>query len=169
MKLFTEKLPTLKALYMNQVRTTLSAEEEIVDGLEKMQDAATDSQLQDAFRSHLQESKVHVTRLQHILNRHTNHEADEIRCKTISSLIHEGDDLIRECRGTIRDVALIVAAQRSEHYEMATYGALRNLARVLEFTGDAEAFDQTLHEEEHADHLLTSISNRLNLEAMRAA
>lgn len=166
MKLLIEKIQNLRGLYINQARMLLAAEEEILDGLEQMRDAATDTQLQETFQSHRQETKVHVTRLERILQ-HTAGEADRVKCKAVSSLIEEGNDLIKECDGTLRDVALIAAAQRIEHYEMAAYGALRNFAQVLELSGDAEALDQTLQEEGHADNLLSGISDRLNREAMR--
>lgn len=165
MKLLIEKIQNLRTLYIDQARVLLSAEQQIVDGLEKMADAATDEQLQQAFQSHRQESKVHITRLERILN-HTAGDADEKKCKAVSSLIGEGNELIQECDGTLRDVALIAAAQRIEHYEIAAYGALRNFAQMLGLTGDAEALDQTLHEEGDADDLLTGISDRLNHAAM---
>ena len=166
MKLLIERLQNLRDLYVNQVRTLLSAEEQLGRALETMQDVATDTQLQQAFLSHRQETRVHATRLKHILN-HTAGGADEVKCGSIAALIKEGEQFIQECDGTLRDVALIAAAQRMEHYEIAAYGALRNLARALELTGEAESLDQTLDEEKHADHLLTGISDRLNASAMQ--
>jgi ferritin-like metal-binding protein YciE len=168
MKLLIEKIQNLKALYIDQVRTMLSAEEQIVDGLEKMEQAATDTELQEAFRLHRQETKVHITRLERILN-HTAGDADERKCKVVASMTQEGEELVQECDGTLRDVALIAAVQRVEHYEMAVYGALRNFALVLQFASDAEVLDQTLQEEGHADQELTGISERLNHKAMTPA
>ncbi|HEY1647864.1 MAG TPA: DUF892 family protein [Terracidiphilus sp.] len=166
MKLLIEKIINLRGLYINQTRMLLSAEEAIVKGLDKMQDAATDIQLQQAFQSHRQESQVQITRLQRILN-HTTGDVDEVQCESIKALIKEGELIIQECDGTLRDVALIAAAQRIEHYEIAAYGALRSFAQILDLPGDAEALDQTLQEEGHADNLLTGISDRLNQEALR--
>ncbi|HZP07485.1 MAG TPA: DUF892 family protein [Terracidiphilus sp.] len=166
MKLLIEKLQNLRDLYINQVRTLLSAEEQLDKALETMREVATDTQLQQAFLSHKQETKVHATRLRHILNE-TAGGVDEEKCGSIAALIKEGEQLIQQCDGTLRDVALIAAAQRIEHYEIAAYGALRNLAQALELTGEAETLDQTLDEEKHADHLLTSISDRLNAAAMQ--
>jgi ferritin-like metal-binding protein YciE len=164
MKLLIEKAQNLMQLYINQVRMLLSAEEQILKGLEKMRDAATDIQLQEAFQSHRQETKVHVTRLKNILT-HTAGEVDDTKCKTIAALIHEGEELIHECDGTLRDVALIAAAQRIEHYEIAAYGALRSFAKCLDLEGEAEDLNQTLQEEGHADQLLSGISDRLNAQA----
>jgi ferritin-like metal-binding protein YciE len=161
MKLLIEKVQNLRSLYIDQARVLLWTEEQIVDGLDKMADAATDEQLQRAFQSHREESRVHITRLERILN-HTAGEAAEKKCKAISGLIAEGKELIQECDGTLRDVALITAAQRIEHYEIAAYGALRNFAQTLGLEGDAEALNQTLQEEGDADQLLTGISDRLN-------
>jgi ferritin-like metal-binding protein YciE len=166
MRLLIEKIQNLRSFYIHEVRMLLSAEEQIVAGLEKMEEAATDVQLQQAFRSHRQESQVHAMRLERILN-HTAGDTDERKCKAVTGLIKEGDEVIQECDGTLRDVALIAVAQRIEHYEMAAYGALRNFARVIELAGDAEELDQTLHEEAHADALLTNISDRLNSEALK--
>lgn len=166
MKLLIEKVHNLRLFYIRQVRMLLSAEEQLIDGLEKMREAATDTQLQQAFHSHRQETKVHVTRLEHLLN-HTAGDTDDVKCGAIAAMIREAEEVIQESDGTLRDVGLIAAAQRVEHYEMAAYGALRNFAQVLELAGDAEALDQTLQEEGHADHLLTGISDRINREAMK--
>ncbi|HEY1768588.1 MAG TPA: DUF892 family protein [Terracidiphilus sp.] len=164
--MLVEKIVNLRELYINQARMLLSAEEAIVKGLEKMQGAATDTQLQQIFQSHRQESQAQITRLQRILN-HTTGDVDEVKCESIKALIKEGDLIIQESDGTVRDVALIAAAQRIEHYEIATYGALRSFARTLDLPGDAEALNQTLEEEAHADNLLTDLSDRLNQEALR--
>jgi ferritin-like metal-binding protein YciE len=166
MRILIEKIQNLRGLYISQARMLLSAEEKILDGLEKMQRAATDTQLQDAFQSHRQESEIHVARLESILN-HTTGKADEGKCKVIESLARECDDAVQECDGTLRDVALIATAQRIEHFEIASYGTLRNFAQVLELTGEAEAIEQTLREEEHADKLLTEIADRLNRAAAK--
>lgn len=168
MKLVIEKVPDLQALYIRQLRLLLSAEEQIVRGLPNMMEAAVDTQLRQAFQSHLQETEVHVTRLRSILEVITG-EAEPIKCKVLSALIDEADDQVQSCsHDSVRDAALISGAQRIEHYEIATYGAVRHFAQVLGRTSDAEVLDQTIHEEGHADHLLTSIAERVNPAAQRA-
>jgi ferritin-like metal-binding protein YciE len=169
MKLFSEKLPDLQALYVKQIRKLLSAEEILLPGLQRMAEAATDAQLKQAFRSHLQESEWHATRLRGILNRVAG-EADPLKCTVAGDLLAEAEDLIQDSEHeAVRDAALIAAAQRVEHYEIAAYGAVRHFARVLGFEEDADALHQTIQEEGHADHLLTEIAERINPSARKAA
>jgi ferritin-like metal-binding protein YciE len=143
-----------------------SAEEQMIRSLEKMQGAATDIRLQQVFQSHHQETETHADRLRRVLL-HTGGGIDEVKCKAASGLIQEEKDLIEECDSTVRDVALIGAAQRIEHYGIAMYGALRNFAQALDFTGDAEVFDRILHEQVHANRVLKEISDPINHEAMK--
>jgi ferritin-like metal-binding protein YciE len=169
MKLFSANLDSLRDLYHNQLRMLLSTEQQIVDALPTMIEKATDPQLIQAFQSHLQETRVHVTRLQDIL-RQENREVDAIKCKVLSALVTEAEDMIKDATDlTVRDVALIAAAQRVEHYEIASYGAVRRWAQILGRQGQAALLDQTIKEEGHADHLLTSIADRVNVEADKAA
>jgi len=168
MKLVIEKLPDLRALYVRQLRLLLSAEEQIVRGLPIMIETAMDTQLKQAFQSHLQETEVHVTRLRSILETLAG-EAEPIRCKVLASLVEETEDQVQSCsHQAVRDAALIAGAQRIEHYEIAAYGALRHFAHVLGRTTDVETLNQTIHEEGHADHLLTSIAERVNPAAQQA-
>jgi ferritin-like metal-binding protein YciE len=107
--------------------------------------------------------------LQDIL-RQENREVDAIKCKALAALVTEAQDMVKDATdSTVRDVALIAAAQRVEHYEIATYGAVRRWAQILGRERQAALLDQTIQEEGHADHLLTSISERVNLEADKAA
>jgi ferritin-like metal-binding protein YciE len=169
MKLFSADLDSLRDLYRNQLRMLLSTEQQITEALPTMIEKATDVQLKQAFQSHLQETRVHVTRLQNIL-REELREAEPIKCKVLSALVSEAEDMIKDASDvTVRDVALIAAAQRVEHYEIASYGAVRRWAQILGEAEQAALLDQTIQEEGHADHLLTSISDRVNVEADKAA
>jgi ferritin-like metal-binding protein YciE len=169
MKLLIEKVLNLRTYYIKQVRMILAAEEETVKGLETLRDAASDVQLREAFQSHREETKVHITRLKRNLS-HTAGETDELKCKSISALIQEAAGVIEETDpGPLRDAALIAAAQRVEHYEIAAYGALRSFAQALQLPGEVETLDLTLQEEARADELLSSISDRLNHEALKLA
>jgi ferritin-like metal-binding protein YciE len=169
MKLFSADLDSLRDLYHNQLRMLVSTEQQIIDALPTMLEKATDVQLKQAFQSHLQETKVHVTRLQNIL-REENHEADAIKCKVLSALVSEAEDMIKDATDlTVRDVALIAAAQRIEHYEIASYGTVRRWAEILGEAEQAALLDKTVQEEGHADQLLTSIAERVNVEADKAA
>lgn len=169
MKLFSADLDSLRDLYRNQLRMLLSTEQQITEALPTMIEKATDVQLKQAFQSHLQETRVHVNRLQNIL-REELREAEPIKCKVLSALVSEAEDMIKDASDvTVRDVALIAAAQRVEHYEIASYGAVRRWAQILGEAEQAALLDQTIQEEGHADHLLTSIADRVNVEADKAA
>ena len=171
MKIVSENFRDLRALYVNQLRLLLSAEEQIVRALPDMMNAATDEQLSQAFRSHYQETDVHVKRLEELLaNIKTVDPAvtsiSPIRCKAVHALIAESEDMMQDARDAfVKDAALIAAAQRVEHYEIAAYGAVRQFAWVLGESAAAEVLDKTIKEEGHADHLLTSIAERINVDA----
>jgi len=162
-------LETLRELYHNQLRMLLSTEQQIVEALPKMMEKATDTQLKQAFRSHLQETNVHVTRIQDILREETQDVKAET-CKVLKALVTEAEDMIKDAKDVaVRDAALIAAAQRVEHYEIASYGAVRQWAITLGKNDQASVLDQTIKEEGHADHLLTQIASRINFEADKAA
>jgi ferritin-like metal-binding protein YciE len=174
MKWLSEDFQNLRDLWTNQLRTLLSAEEQIVRALPDMITHASDAQLRQAFQSHLQESETHIKRLEQILaeQKRTDSGLDNTRpakCKTIAAMKAEAEDLFVDARDAwVRDVALIAAAQRVEHYEIASYGSVRQWARLLGETHAAELLDQTAKEEGHADHLLTEISERVNPKAKAA-
>lgn len=169
MKMFSANIDNLRKLYINQLQTLLSTEQQITEALPKMIDKATDAQLKQAFQSHLQETQVHVTRLEQILNQATG-EAKAVKCKVTAALISAAEDMVKDAADdAVRDAALISAGQRVEHYEIATYGAVRRWAQLLGQTAHAELLDKTIKEEGHADHLLTEISERVNPYAQKAA
>lgn len=175
MKWISEDFKNLSELFVNQLRVMLSAEEQIVRELPNLVIRATDAELQQAFRKHLEESEEHIRRLEKILGeeKSKNPAADAIgpvKCKSMASLGTEAEEMILDARDEwVRDAALIAAAQRVEHYEIAAYGALRQWARLLGEHHMADLLDMTLKEEGHADHLLSSIAERVNPKAKRAA
>jgi ferritin-like metal-binding protein YciE len=169
MKFFSANLETLRELYINQIRMLVSTEQQITEALPKMIEKATDTQLKQAFQSHLQETRVHVTRLQQILQAEKQ-DTEPLKCKVLAALVSEAEDMIKDATDTsVRDAALIAAAQRVEHYEIAVYGAVRQWARILGRNGQVELLDQTIKEEGHADKLLTSIADHVNVDADKAA
>ena len=169
MKILSEKLPNLEALYVKQLRILLSAEELIIRGLPRMAETATDQELKQAFRSHLEETEKQASRLKEILGTLPG-DHDPLKCKTVSALIDEAEDMIEDAdHENVRDAALIAAAQRIEHYEIAAYGAVRHFARVLQRGNDVDLLSQTIEEEGNADHLLTKIAERVNPTARKAA
>ena len=169
MKVFSANLDNLRKLYINQLQMLFSAEEQITEALPKMIEKSTDTQLKQAFQSHLQETEVHVQRLEQILNQASG-EARAVKCKVMAALAAEGEDAVKDAADdAVRDAALISAGQRVEHYEIAVYGAVRRWAQLLGETSHVELLDKTIKEEGHADHLLTVISERVNPYAQKAA
>jgi ferritin-like metal-binding protein YciE len=174
MKWLSEDFKNLHELWVNQLRVLLSAEEQTVRALPNMAVHASDEQLRQAFDSHLRETELHIKRLEEILaeqkNAHSGvDETGPSKCKAIAALKAEAEDIIQDARDAwVRDAALIAAAQRVEHYEIAAYGTVRQWAWVLGETKAAELLNQTAKEEGDADHLLTSIAERVNPRAKAA-
>jgi ferritin-like metal-binding protein YciE len=169
MKFFSANLDNLRKLYINQLQMLVSTEEQITEALPKMIEKATDPQLKQAFSSHLQETRAQLARVQQILNQATG-EAKSVKCKALAALVTEAEDMIKDASDeSVRDAALISAAQRVEHYEIAVYGTVRYFAQLLGENSHASLLEQTLDEEKHADQLLTGIADRVNPSAQRAA
>ena len=166
MGLFSADVNDLRALYVEGLRKALSSEKQIVEkGLPTMISAATNRELVDAFRTHLEESKVHVARLERILNAATG-EADDATCKATSTLIAEGSSEASDAKNdAVRDVSLIASGNKIEHHEIAVYGTLRTWAGILGENEAAGMLKQTLDEEKNADALLTELSAQINIEA----
>ncbi len=149
---------TLKDLYINQLRDLYSAETQLIDALPKMASAASTAGLKQAFQDHLQETRNQKQRLEQIFSAIGTSPQGET-CKAMEGLIKEGEEAI-QLHGDpiVRDAALIAAAQRVEHYEMAGYGTVRTFANELGY-GDAKSLLQrTLDEEGDANKKLTSIA-----------
>ena len=174
MKWLSEDFQNLRELYVNQLRVLLSAEEQIVRALPNMINRANDMQLQQAFQTHLNETEEHIRRLEQILagEKAANPKVtsvDPLKCRAISTLVDEADDFVLDARlAWVRDAALIAQAQRIEHYEIASYGTVRQWAVLLGDMQAADLLDKTAKEEGHADHLLSSIAERVNPKAKAA-
>ena len=169
MKFIVEQLKNLRELYLNQLQMLLSAEEQIAIASHHMVASAHDQELTDALAAHKEETEKHVQRLQQILNAATG-SARLIKCKAVQALIGEMEDMLQDARNeTVRDVALIAAAQRVEHFEIAAYGAVRRFAQILGDNAAAALLTQTIEEEGNADHTLSAIAERLNFDAKQAA
>ncbi|MGC1421894.1 MAG: ferritin-like domain-containing protein [Terracidiphilus sp.] len=157
--------PNLRELYTAQLRYLLSAENQIVDGLPKMIDHAQETQLRQAFQSHLQETRNHVTRLQRLLGDLMNDFSDK-KDSVLAAIISSGENITKESDpGAVRDAGLIASAQKIEHYEIASYGSARDWAEQLGLREHAQILQETLNEEKHADKLLTEISHTANATA----
>ena len=155
----------LRSLYTGQLQYLLSTENQIVKGLESMIDHAQDTQLKQAFQSHKQETEVQVQRLEKLISDLTG-DSDDKKDPIVTALISSGVNIVRESsEGPVRDAGLLATAQKIEHYEIASYGAAKAWAKILGLTEHEALLEKTLEEEKHADHLLTTISQRENVEA----
>jgi len=169
MALFSKlEFGSLKDLLINQLEDLYDAEKRLTDALPKMAEAASSPQLRNAFTTHLQQTKDHVSRLD-LAFRHLGHTPGHETCQAMKGLISEGDEVI-SAKGdsSVKDAALIAAAQRVEHYEMAGYGSARTFAQRLGLTDVAQLLQTTLNEEGEADKLLTQIAEQhVNVQAAR--
>lgn len=155
----------LKELYIDELRDLYDAENQLLKALLKMAKAATSEELRSGFEEHLEQTQEHVSRLEQIFS-----ELDEKptgkKCKGMQGLISEGKEMMEEdFEGALMDAALISAAQRVEHYEIAAYGTVRTYAKIL---GEEEAvslLEETLEEEKETDQKLTEIAETINFEA----
>ena len=157
---------TLRDLFISELKDTYDAEHRLTKALSKWTSAASSEALVSAFEVHLEQTEVHIERLDRVFKLFDVTPTRKT-CKAMLGLLAEGEDLMQE-HGVegMRDAALIAAAQKVEHYEMATYGCLRTWAQVM---GEQEALillQQTLDEEGATDQSLTRIALTLNSEAL---
>ena len=148
----------LRDLFVNQLEDIYDAEKRLTEALPKMADASYSDELKQAFLTHLNETRGHVSRLEDIFHS-LGIEPKRETCPAMKGLIKEGSDMIdADGDPAVKDAALIAAAQRVEHYEMAVYGTLRSFANHLGFADVARTLQETLDEEGNADKLLTEIA-----------
>lgn len=151
-------LGSLNDVLQEQIEDLYSAETQLVQALPKVAAAAHSDELQKAFNEHLEETRGHVQRLEEIMSELGSTSSSK-HCKGMAGLIAEGDEIIGETGDpAAKDAALIAAAQRIEHYEIASYGTARTLASELGLDSASDLLDQTLDEEANADKLLTKIA-----------
>ena len=152
-------LNSLKDVLQEQLEDLYSAETQLVTALPKMEQAATHDELKTAFKEHLEETKGHVKRVEEALGELGYSGTPTEECKGMKGLITEGEEVIEmEGDPTAKDATIIAAAQRVEHYEIAAWGTVRQLAKECGYDGITELADQTLDEESQADKLLTKIA-----------
>jgi ferritin-like metal-binding protein YciE len=161
-----EKTP-LYDFFLSGLKDILYAENKLVEALQEMEQAATTEELKDAFEDHYLLTKKHVSRLKKIFEKLGEKEESK-ECKAMDGLIEEAREIIKSTEegSATRDVALIIAAQKVEHYEIATYGGLAQIAITLGFDKVADILEKTLQEEEETDDTLTYIAeSHINPEA----
>ncbi len=162
-----EKTSSLKKFFTDALKDIYYAEEAIIEGLKKMQEAATTEELKEAFEDHQLQTEKHVKRLEKVFKL-LGEEPQKKTCKAIDGILEEGQEIIKstEDGSMTRDAALIIAAQKVEHYEIATYGGLIQLSLTLGEDKAAELLERTLQEEEDTDYNLTEIAETfINFEA----
>jgi ferritin-like metal-binding protein YciE len=164
------KIDSLKKLYVHELKDLYSAENQILEVLPRMAEAADNADLKKAFQDHEKETRTHVKRLETIFQG-LDFEPGGHKCEGMEGLLKEGKSLLNGgLPDDVLDAAMIGAAQRVEHYEMAGYGTARALARQLGEHEAVELLTQTLEEEGKADRALTHLAEKsLNFEAMVGA
>jgi ferritin-like metal-binding protein YciE len=163
------KLKTLEDFFVDELKDVYNAEKQITKALPKMAKAASSEDLKNAFETHLAETEGQVARLEKI-GKIIDKTLSGKKCKAMEGLMEEGKELMEEdAAPEVMDVALIAAAQKVEHYEMATYGCLKTYARLLGYEEIEDLLQETLEEEGNADKTLTAIAKELNVEALQPA
>jgi len=161
----SEKITTLHQLFVEQLKDLYSAETQLIEALPKMAEAAHASPLKKGFQLHLKQTREHARRLEKIL-KGLGASPEGKTCKAMQGLVKEGDETISEnASSAVKDAALIAAAQRVEHYEIAGYGTVRTYATLLGQKGAAQLLAATLKEEADTDKKLTAAAKTLNPKA----
>lgn len=149
----------LHQFFLNQLRDIYQAEKQLVKALPEMVKAAGSGELISAIDHHLAQTKEHVTRLEKIFQM-LNEKPEEKQCKAMAGILNEGKDILGETEeGTaVRDAAIIVAAQKVEHYEIATYGSLVTFSELMGHNEVSRLLKETLDEEEQTNASLTDLA-----------
>lgn len=156
---------TLKQLFTDGLNDAYSAEQQLVEALPLLANAAENEELSEAFEKHLAQTKKHVWRLEKVFEK-MGIEKSKKKCEAMEGLVKEAQEIINKYEeNAVRDSALIIAAQKVEHYEIATYGSLCELADVLGMRKVWEILNRTLAEEDETDQLLSEIAQDINDEA----
>ena len=161
------KTATLRDLWIDELKDLYNAENQILKALPKMAKSAASPELQEAFNDHLRQTEGHVSRLEQIFES-IGTAARGKKCKGMEGIIGEGKEMMQEgLPDDLADAAMISAAQRVEHYEIAAYGTVRTYAQLLGQDEAVNLLEQTLQEEKETDRRLTEIAETVNVEAER--
>ncbi|WP_082481548.1 MULTISPECIES: YciE/YciF ferroxidase family protein [Pseudomonas] len=156
----TASRKTLDDLFIHELSDVYSAEKQLTKALPKLARAATNEALQEAFKSHLEETQGQIERIDQLVEA-SNFRLKRVKCLAMEGLIEEGKELIEEVeRGHVLDAGLIAACQKVEHYEIASYGTLIAMANQLGIKDAAKLLRKTLDEEKSADQKLTMIAEQ---------
>lgn len=159
----------LRDLYVDELKDLYSAENQLVKALPKMARAAFSDGLKKGFEEHLEQTRGHVQRLEKIFN-FLDESPKGKKCAGMEGLVKEGSEVIEEdFEGSLMDAALIGAAQRVEHYEIAAYGTASEFAKILGESKHVSLLEETLQEEKETDEKLTDLAKQINLQANEPA
>jgi ferritin-like metal-binding protein YciE len=160
------KLDSLQALYVEELRDLYNAENQLLKALPKMAKGASAPELKQAFEEHLEQTKEHIERLEEIFEKLDKKPTGKT-CHGMKGLIEEGSEILEEeGDDSVLDAGIIAAAQKVEHYEIASYGTVRTFAEMLGEDGAAGLLQQTLNEEGETDQRLTELAEEVvNIEA----
>jgi ferritin-like metal-binding protein YciE len=159
------KANSLHELYLEELKDLYDAENQIIKALPKMVEAASSEELQGALTEHLEVTRGQAKRLEQIFQ-NMGEKLKAEKCKGMEGLIKEGSDILSEDMDEdVKDAAIISAAQRIEHYEMAGYGTVRTWANLLGETEAEELLQETLDEEKEADEKLNELAEEINVQA----
>ena len=157
----------LKELFVDEIKDIYWAEKHLAKALPKMIKGATSEELKTTIQNHLTETENHITRVEAVFSS-IGEKAVAVKCEAMAGLLKEAEELLTETeKGSMtRDVAIISAAQKVEHYEIASYGTMSTLAGVLGYSEAVELLEANLAEEKNADSLLTQVAeNTVNTAA----
>lgn len=160
------KMDSLQKLFVEELKDLKDAENQLTKALPKMAKAASAPELRRAFEEHLEQTKTHLERVEQVLQEVSGSNRGK-KCKAMEGLIEEGQELMEEdAEPEVKDAGLIAAAQKVEHYEIASYGTARTYANLLGNRQAAQTLQQILDQEGQADKKLTQIAERVNVQAM---
>lgn len=158
-------IESLDDLFVDQLRDLYDAENQLIKALPKMAEAATSDELREGIEQHLEQTKGHAQRIEQIFE-NLGEKAKGKKCKGMEGVIKEGSEVLEEDMDEdVRDAAIIAAAQRVEHYEIAGYGTARTYANLLGEREAASLLEQTLQEEKETDAKLTQLAEGINVAA----
>ena len=158
MGIFSEEFQSLEDVFKHELKDLYDAEHRMLEALPQMAEKASNSSLKQAFEDHLRQTEKHVERLEAMFE-HLGIEPERVKCDAMVGLVKEGSAVLSaDGDPDAIDAGLIAAAQKAEHYEIASYGTVRTFARRLNNQYVAELCEQTLDEEKNTDQLLTEIA-----------
>jgi len=161
----SEQAQGLRDLFEDELKDIYWAEKELTKAIPKMIKNASDDQLKEALTGHLEETKNQVVRLEEVFAS-IDVKAQAKKCEAMAGLVKEAGEIMEATeKGVVSDAGIILAGQKIEHYEIATYGTLASFAKILGETEAASLLEETLEEEKEADEKLSEISDSINVEA----